>query len=159
MRKTVIIGVIGASDASSHGLECAYRVGRLIAANGAILACGGLGGVMEAASRGCAEAGGEVLGILPGSSTDTANPYVSIPIVTDMGHARNVIIAQTSNALIAIEGGYGTLSEIAIALKLGKAVVQLHSSPQIASTYQAHTPEQACEMAFSALQKGEFTNE
>jgi uncharacterized protein (TIGR00725 family) len=159
MRKKVIIGVVGAGNASSHGLDCAYQVGRLIAENGAILVCGGLGGVMEAASRGCAEAGGDVLGILPGDSAASANPYVSLPIVTDMGHARNVIIAQTSNALIAIEGEYGTLSEIAIGLKLGKVVVQLNSFPQISTTYQVQTPEQAVEMVFAALQKGEFANE
>lgn len=159
MRKKVIIGVVGSGNASSHGLDCAYQVGRLIAENGALIVCGGLGGVMEAASRGCAEAGGDVLGILPGDSADSANPYVSLPIVTDMGHARNVIIAQTSNALIAIEGEYGTLSEIAMGLKLGKVVVQLNSFPQISTTYQAQTPEQAVEMVFAALQKGEFVNE
>jgi uncharacterized protein (TIGR00725 family) len=76
-----------------------------------------------------------------------------------MGHARNVIIAQTSNALVAIEGEYGTLSEIAIGLKLGKVVVQLNSLPQISATLQAQTPEQAVEMVFAALQKGEFANE
>ena len=159
MRRKMIIGIVGASNASSHGLDCAYQVGRLIAEKGALIVCGGLGGVMEAASRGCAEAGGDVLGILPGESADAANPYVSLPIVTDMGHARNVIIAQTSNALIAIEGEYGTLSEIAIGLKLGKVVVQLNSFPQIPTTYQAQTPEQAVEMVFAALQKGELANE
>ena len=159
MRRKMIIGVVGAGNASTHGLDCAYQVGRLIAEKGALIVCGGLGGVMEAASRGCAEAGGDVLGILPGESADAANPYVSLPIVTDMGHARNVIIAQTSNALIAIEGEYGTLSEIAIGLKLGKVVVQLNSFPQIRTTYQAQTPEQVVAMVFAELEKGKLANE
>jgi len=125
--RPLLIGVIGAGQASQKGLETAYLVGQLLAESGAVLVCGGLGGVMEAASRGCAEAGGQVLGILPGDRSQDANPFVTIPVVTDMGHARNIIIAQTSNALIAIEGEYGTLSEMAIALKLGKTVVTLDS--------------------------------
>ncbi|MDX2495128.1 MAG: TIGR00725 family protein [Desulfuromusa sp.] len=159
VRKKMIIGVIGAANASPSGLTNAYQVGRLIAEKGAILVCGGLGGVMEAASRGCTEAGGDVLGILPGSSSDSANPYVTLPIVTDMGHARNIIIAQTASALIAIEGEYGTLSEIAISLKLDKPVVQLGSWSQISTTYQAETPEQAVEMIFSVIRKGGIDNE
>ncbi|SEA65946.1 hypothetical protein SAMN05660420_02759 [Desulfuromusa kysingii] len=159
MQKKTIIGVIGASEASPCGLKSAYQIGRLIARNGGVLVCGGLGGVMEAASRGCAEAGGDVIGILPGDSSSAANRYVSLPIVTGMGHARNVIIAQTAQALIAIEGGHGTLSEIAIALKIGRTVVQLNSWPQISTTTpQAQTPEQAIEMVFAELQKGELIN-
>ena len=152
MQKKLIIGVIGAAKATSLGHDNAYHVGRLIAENGAVLVCGGLGGVMESASRGCVEAGGEVLGILPGDSSVAANPYVTLPIVTAMGHARNVIIAQTANALIAIEGEYGTLSEIAISLKLAKPVVQLDSWPQISTTLRAESPEDAIEMLFTALQ-------
>ena len=151
-RQQLIIGVIGAGSASPRGLDDAYQVGRLIAERGAVLICGGLGGVMEAASRGCAEAGGDVLGILPGSSSDFANPYVTLPIVTAMGHARNIIIAQTASALIAIEGEYGTLSEMAIGMKLGRPVVQLNSWSQLLATYQAETPEQAVEILFSALE-------
>ncbi|MFK5925800.1 MAG: TIGR00725 family protein [Desulfuromusa sp.] len=159
LRKKVIIGVIGASNASPHGLDYAYQVGRLIAENGAVLVCGGLGGVMEAASRGCVESGGDVLGILPGSLPGAANPYVTLPIVTDMGHARNIIIAQTADALIAIEGEYGTLSEIAISLKLGKLVVQLDSWPQIVTTARAESPEQAIEIIFAAIQEGDLADE
>ena len=153
MRQKLIIGVIGAGNATAVGLSNAYLVGRLIAEKGAVLVCGGLGGVMESASRGCVEAGGDVIGILPGDSSFTANPYVTLPIVTAMGHARNVIIAQTASALIAIEGEYGTLSEIAISLKLGKPVAQLGSWPQISTTLQAETPKQAVEMIFAALQE------
>ena len=156
MKQKIIVGVIGAANASSRGLDHAYQVGRLIAERGAVLVCGGLGGVMEAASRGCAEAGGDVLGVLPGNSSDSANPYVTLPIVTAMGHARNIIIAQTASALVAIEGEYGTLSEIAIGMKLGKPVVQLDSWSQLSTTYQAETPDQAVQMVFAAIQEGEI---
>lgn len=147
----LIIGVIGAADASAHGLEKAYQVGRLIAQKGAVLACGGLGGVMEAASRGCFDAGGEVIGILPGDNAASANPYITHPIVTAMGHARNVILVQTAAALIAIEGGYGTLSEIAIARKLGKPLVLLDSWQDIDETLTVDTPHQAVATIFSLL--------
>jgi uncharacterized protein (TIGR00725 family) len=122
-----IVGVIGASEASKDLIEAAIEIGRGIAQKGWVLATGGLGGVMEAASRGAKEEGGTVVGILPTSSTTDANEYVDIPIATNMGHARNVIIAHTADALVAIGGGYGTLSEIAISKKLGKKVVGLHS--------------------------------
>ena len=153
MQQKLIIGVIGASNATSLALDNAYQIGRLIAEKGAVLVCGGLGGVMEAASRGCVESGGDVLGILPGDSSATANPYVTLPIITAMGHARNVIIAQTASALVAIGGEYGTLSEIAISLKLGKPVVQLDSWPQISTNLRAENPEEAIEMLFVALNR------
>jgi uncharacterized protein (TIGR00725 family) len=149
--RRLIIGVIGAAEASSSGLEKAYQVGRLIAQRDAVLACGGLGGIMEAAARGCCEAGGEVIGILPGDNAASANPYVTHPIVTAMGHARNVILVQTAAALIAIEGGYGTLSEIAIARKLGKPLVLLDSWPDIDTTLTTDAPQQAVAIIFSLL--------
>lgn len=152
MHQKIIIGVIGAGTASDEGLVQAEEVGRLIAQRGAVLVCGGLGGIMEAASRGCQKAGGDIIGILPGDSSSTANRYVTLPIVTAMGHARNVIIAQTAQALIAIEGEYGTLSEIAIGLKLGKPVVQLGSWHQIEAGLQVKTPEQAVEIIFNMLE-------
>lgn len=148
--KPLLIGVIGASNASSKGLANAYEVGRLIAESGAVLVCGGLGGIMEAASRGTAEAGGEVIGILPGSSPQDANPFVSLPVVTDMGHARNIIIAQTANVLIAIEGEYGTLSEMAISLKLGKTVLVLDSWDDLVGGTPVATPAEAVAMALNA---------
>ena len=120
-----IVGLIGASDASVSGLEMAHEVGERLARAGVVLVCGGLGGVMQAASQGCCEAGGEVLGILPGPMAENANPYVTHVIPTNMGHARNVLIVHTAEILIAVEGGYGTLSEAAIALKLGKRVLTL----------------------------------
>ena len=148
--KPLLIGVIGASSASSKGLENAYQVGRLIAEAGAALVCGGLGGIMEAASQGAAEAGGEVIGILPGPSAQDANAYVSIPVVTDMGHARNIIIAHTANALIAIEGEYGTLSEMAISLKLEKKVFVLDSWDNLVGGTTVESPVEAVAMALKA---------
>lgn len=151
-----VIGVIGSGHSSPRGEALAEQVGRSLAQRDVVLVCGGLGGIMEAASRGCAEAGGEVLGILPGDSVLSANPYVTIPVVTAMGHARNIIIAHTAHALIAIEGEYGTLSEIAIGLKLGKPVVQLGSSLNIQKTLKAETAEQAVDMIFNFLDGGSF---
>ncbi|MER3459830.1 MAG: TIGR00725 family protein [candidate division GAL15 bacterium] len=103
----------------------AEEIGHEVARRGAVLVCGGLGGVMEAASRGAAEAGGTVVAILPGARAEEANPYVTVPVVTGLGEARNVIVVRTSDALVAVGGSYGTLSEIAYALKLGVPVVGL----------------------------------
>lgn len=152
---SVVVGVIGAGFASEAGYAAALEVGRLLAGRGATLVCGGLGGVMEAACRGCSEAGGMVVGILPGATAEQANPWVGLPIVTNMGHARNVIIAHTAQALIAVEGEYGTLSEIAVALKLGKPVISLQSWPHVPGVILVDTPEQAVATACSSLlQKG-----
>lgn len=142
-----IVGVIGASRPSPRGLQLAEETGRAIARRGALLVCGGLGGVMEAAARGCVAEGGQVLGILPGGDTAEANPYVSIAVPTNMGHARNVIIAHTAGALVAIEGEYGTLSEMAIALKIGKRVVVLPGCHPLEGTLCAATPEAAVALA------------
>lgn len=146
-----LIGVIGASRPSPGGLLQAEEVGRRIAGAGAVLVCGGLGGVMEAAARGAFTAGGEVLGILPGPGRETANPYVTIPVSTNMGHARNVIIAHTADALIAVEGEYGTLSETAIGLKIGKPVVVLPGGHDIKGTILAASAEAAVNLALESL--------
>lgn len=146
MRKT-IIGVIGAGQVSEAGYAVAREVGRLIGESGAVLVCGGLSGVMEAACRGCSEVGGEALGLLPGGDAATANPYVTLAVPTNMGHARNVIIAHTAQALIAVEGEYGTLSEIAVALKLGRPVVSLDSWPGIDGVIVADSAEKAVTLA------------
>lgn len=151
MARKIIIGVIGASRPSTQGLALAESVGREIARQGAVLVCGGLGGVMTAAAKGCAEAGGEVLGILPGADKSEANPYVTIAVPTNMGHARNVIIAHTADVLIAVEGEYGTISEAAIGLKLGKRVVGLPGAPDIDGMLVADTAEDAVAIACERL--------
>jgi uncharacterized protein (TIGR00725 family) len=121
------IGVMGPGTCTQETARIAQEVGRLIAQAGVILICGGRGGVMEAASKGASEAGGTVVGILPSDDESTANPYITIAIVTGMGHARNAINVLTSHALIAIDGGPGTLSEIALAFKSGTPVVGLQT--------------------------------
>jgi len=123
----VHIGVIGEGRCSRRVAARAERVGAAIAAAGAVLVCGGLGGVMAAASRGAARAGGVVVGLLPGVDRSEANRWVTIPIATGMDQARNVIVVRSSDAVIAIGGMYGTLSEIALALKLGIPVVGLRT--------------------------------
>jgi len=118
-----IIAVIGGRRSDKSLLREAEEAGRLIARNGFILVCGGLRGVMEAASRGAKSEGGLTVGILPQNDSKEANPFIDIPIVTGLGIGRNVIIARTANALIAVGGEYGTLSEIAFALQMDKPVV------------------------------------
>jgi hypothetical protein len=131
----------------------AEDVGREIARSGALLICGGLGGVMAAAARGAYEAGGTTVGILPGMLMEEANPHISIPIVTGMSHARNVVLVRSAHALVAIEGGYGTLSEIAIALKLGKPVIGLHTWDVSSKISEAATPQEAVRMAMRAARR------
>lgn len=114
------IAVIGPAQAAPGERDAAYAAGRAIAGTGAVLVCGGLGGVMEAACRGAKEAGGTTVGILPG--TGEGNSYLDITIRTGLGHARNVLVVLSADAVIAIGGSHGTLSEIAIALKTGRPV-------------------------------------
>jgi uncharacterized protein (TIGR00725 family) len=120
--------VIGAKNASEVQCSLAYEVGTHIADRGAMLVCGGLGGIMEAAARGVSEHGGTVIGILPGTDKTEANPYVTIALPTGMGIARNVLVVNASDVLIAFPGEFGTLSEIAIALASGKTVIRLPGS-------------------------------
>ncbi len=123
MNRPLRIGVIGEQDATPALVAAAEEVGREIARRGGVIVCGGMGGVMAGAARGAALEGGIVVGIMPGSGAEGGSPHVTIPIVTGMGEGRNVLIARTAEAVIAIGGAYGTLSEIAYALKLGVAVV------------------------------------
>jgi uncharacterized protein (TIGR00725 family) len=100
-------------------------VGRLVAERGAVLVCGGLGGTMEAACRGAKGAGGRTVGLLPGVDRSAANPFVDVAIPTGLGEARNAVVVRAADVLIAVGGGYGTLSEIALALRAGKRVIGL----------------------------------
>ncbi len=118
-----MIAVIGAGRADKELLALAEQVGRLIALNGAILVCGGLGGVMEAAAMGANTEGGITVGILLGLEKSAANPYINVPVATGLGEIRNAVIVRSADVLIAIGGEYGTLSEIAFALKAGKTVI------------------------------------
>ncbi len=121
------IAVIGGSQCSPQEARLAEEVGRELARRGAILVCGGLSGVMEAACRGANSEGGVTIGILPGESRQAANPYVQIPIVTGIGYARNVAVVKSAQAVIAISGSYGTLSEISHALQSGIPVIGLNT--------------------------------
>jgi uncharacterized protein (TIGR00725 family) len=125
MEPGLFVTVIGASDCSAEETKLAEEVGRELARRGATLICGGLQGVMEAACRGASSQEGITIGILPGNSRKDANPYVRIPIVTGMGYARNAIVAKSGQAVIAIGGRYGTLSEIAYALQSDIPVIGL----------------------------------
>jgi len=123
--KLIFIGVIGGSEVPPQTALISEEVGREIARRGAALVCGGMGGVMEAACKGAVAEGGLTIGILPGDNRNTANPYVKIPIVTGIGYARNVAVVRTSQAVIAIDGSYGTLTEIGYALQAGLPVIGL----------------------------------
>jgi hypothetical protein len=119
------VAVIGPGHASPEELQRAEEVGRLLAERGAVVVCGGLGGCMEAVARGAASAGGSTIGFLPTYEDVWANDYVDLPLPTGLGEARNVLVVAAGQAVIAIGGGPGTLSEIALALKLGRRVVGL----------------------------------
>ncbi len=141
------IGVIGAGRCDAATGRLAREVGREIARIGAVLVCGGLGGVMEEACRGCRDAGGVALGILPGSDRSDANPHVSFALATGMGEMRNFLVVRCSDLIIAVAGEYGTLSEIAIALKEGKRVIALQPSFEIDGMEIASSPRDAMQMA------------
>ena len=146
----LIIGVIGANQPSNVTYRLAQEVGRKIAERGGVVVCGGLGGVMEAACKGAKEAGGLTIGILPGEEAKTANSYVDIPIVTGIGYARNIILVRTAESIIAMDGSYGTLSEIAHALQMGKPVIGIRSQIAPIDVPQVGDPEEAVERAFAA---------
>lgn len=142
-----LIGIIGGSDCNEEEYRMAEKTGRLIAQKKAFLVCGGMSGIMEAACKGAAEVGGTTVGILPSDVISEANPYVQIPIATGMGIGRNVIIVRTVQSVIAISGGYGTLSEIAYAMQLDKPVVALRPWIRIPGIRTVQTPEEAVELA------------
>ena len=123
-----IIAVIGGGNCSAEETSLAEDVGRRLADGGAVVICGGLGGVMEAVAKGAQSNGGTTVGILPGSDPTAANPYIDVPLATGLGEMRNFLIVRSAQALIAIGGGIGTLSEIALAQRIGKPVVGLHDS-------------------------------
>jgi uncharacterized protein (TIGR00725 family) len=123
----VQISVIGKGTPDSELAPVAEEVGRRLADAGAVVVCGGLGGVMEATSRGASDAGGTVIGVIPSSQAEDANPHCTHVIATGIGHARNLAVVSSGDAVIAIGGEWGTLSEIAYARELGRAVVAIES--------------------------------
>ncbi len=147
------ISVIGAGNCSAETASLAYDVGKHIAQNNCVLLCGGLGGVMEHAAKGAKKNGGQTIGILPGFDISDANPYIDIAIPTGISHARNVLVVRSGMACIAIEGSYGTLSEIAIALKLNKPVVGLSSWDIAPEIIKAISPEDAVDKAIKSIRE------
>ena len=145
------VAVIGASNATEWELSTAERVGRLLADAGCVLVCGGLGGVMDAAARGAAAGGGISIGILPGDDRVDASRHLTVAIASGFGEARNAIVARSADAVVAVGGEFGTLSEIALALKMGKPVVGLGTwelgRDDLATDpiVRAETPEEAVE--------------
>ena len=146
-----IIGVIGTSEASPELYRAAELIGREVATRQAVLITGGLSGVMEAAAKGAKAVGGLTIGVLPGFSPADANPYIDLPIVTGLSEARNLIIVRTAEVLIAVGGGYGTLAEIALALRLQKSVIGLDSWNVAAPIIRVQTPQEAAARAFALL--------
>jgi uncharacterized protein (TIGR00725 family) len=142
-RGNIYLAVVGAGSASPEICELAEAVGKEAALRGWIVLTGGLGGVMEAAAKGARDAGGMTLGILPGGDRSHANPYIHVAVATNMFHGRNAIIAHTADALIAVDGEYGTLSEVAFGLKLGKPVVGLMTQWKVSGLLMARDPKEA----------------
>ncbi len=158
VKRKTHIAVIGAGGATDEEVRIAEEVGALIAQRDAVLVCGGLGGVMAAACRGAKNAGGATVGILPGYDRRAANPCVDYAVATGMGHARNVIVVSSADAVIAVGGRAGTLSEIAHALIRGKTVVSLGgwsldlARLPSADFVVARTPAEAVERAFAGIE-------
>ena len=143
------IGVSGGGTCTASVAQLAEETGRRLAEAGAIVICGGLGGVMEAASRGARAGEGLAVGIVPGHAHREANPHVDVVIVTGLGHARNALVARSSHALIALPGEHGTLSEIALALKMGIPVIGLQAWGEIQGVVLTMRPEEAVSEALS----------
>jgi len=132
--RRIPVGVIGPREPKARQNEVAHEVGHALGSLGVQMMCGGKGGVMEAACRGNLEAGGQPIGLLPDEEWTGANPYVAIPIATGIGAARNAILARACTALIAVGGGYGTLSEIAYGLQWNRLVLTLEGAPEVPGT-------------------------
>ena len=148
--RTPYVAVIGASSATEEDLADAESVGRELAQRGAIVVCGGRGGVMAAASRGAANAGGTVVGILPGLDRSDANEWLTVSIPTGLGELRNGLVVRAAEVIIAVGGAYGTLSELAIGLQTGLRVFGLHTWG-IDGIEPAGSPREAVELALGSV--------
>jgi uncharacterized protein (TIGR00725 family) len=145
--KTIYIGVIGAGHCSKKVAKLAFEVGRRIAEANAVLVCGGLGGVMAAAAEGAKSAGGVTIGILPGTDRGKANSFIDHAIPTGLGEARNLLVVRSSDVVIALPGGSGTLSELAFALKVGKHVIDFGGWNVSDAARKASNAEEAVQSA------------
>ncbi len=145
------VAVVGAGEATGELYDAAREVGRLVAERGGVVVCGGLSGVMEAAARGATERGSVAVGILPDEDRRRASPYLSYSVATGAGQARNLAVVCSADVVIAVGGEYGTLSEIGLALKVGRPVVTLKSWELPGHVIAASLPAEAVERAFGAL--------
>lgn len=150
-KRTPYVAVIGAGDATGALYEQACEVGRLIAERGGIVVCGGLGGVMEAAAKGATEMGGVAIGVLPDEDRRRANEYLSYSVATGVGQARNLSVVCSADAVVAVDGGYGTLSELGLARKVGRPVVVLEGWELDDHVVSTSSPEEAVEAAFRTI--------
>jgi len=148
------VAVVGSGEATGELYDAAREVGRLVAERGGVVVCGGLGGVMEGAARGATERGGVAIGVLPDEDRGRANPYLSYSVATGVGQARNLAVVCSADVMIAVGGEYGTLSEIGLALKVGRPVVGLKSWELPGRVIVVSSPEEAVEEAFEALAAG-----
>ncbi len=153
MEQLLRIGVIGSHQCGDAVADLARRVGELIAWEGAVLICGGLSGVMEAAAMGARDAGGLTVGLLPGEDPGAANPGIVIAVPTGLGEARNPIVVRASDAVIAVAGGWGTLSEAAFCLKNEVPLITLGSEMPPLPVPVAESPEAAVEWALDQARK------
>ena len=147
--RRLYVAVVGSGTATGELYELAREVGRLVAERGGVVVCGGLSGVMEAAARGATEAGGTAIGILPDEDRHRANAYLSYSVATGVGQARNLAVACSGDVVIAVGGEYGTLSEMGLALKVGRPVVALKSWNLGEHVVVAASAEEAVVAAFA----------
>jgi len=136
------VSIIGAGECSPETSGEAERLGKLLAAEGHTVVCGGLGGVMEAVSKGAFQAGGTTIGILPGEEVAQANPYITCAVATGLGHMRNYLVVLNGDIAVAVSGGFGTLSEIALARKIGRTVIVLGGWSDIPGLVPVSSPEE-----------------
>lgn len=152
MKNQKYVGVIGAGSCDESLRKTAYRIGFEIGNRGIILVCGGLGGVMEGSAHGCYNAGGMTVGILPGIERSSVNPYIRVSIPTGLGEGRNLLVVRASDILIAIGGEYGTLSEIAFALKMNKKVIGINTWENIKGIIYAESVDEVMALLDEYLQ-------
>ncbi len=152
-KRKPVIAVIGAGKCSKKLKDMAAEVGRYIAENGGVLVCGGLGGTMEGAARGAKEAGGTTIGIIPSDDKTDANEFIDYVIVTGLGHARNILVVNTADAIVALPGKYGTLSEMAFALNAGKPIVSVSAWKLGDEIRQVEDPIEAAKIALEMARK------
>lgn len=147
----IVVGIIGPRDATDKQMEAAEQIAHSLASYGITLICGGKTGVMHAASKGCHEAGGLLIGLLPGSKPSEANEFVGVPLPTGLGEARNMIIAKSARVLVAVGGSYGTLSEVAYGLHFSKPVIGIENAADVDGVVHVQNPEAAAVAVLEAL--------